>query len=105
MFERVMSAGAEGARQSGLIGMLGGLGGAALGEGYRFTKVAAAPLTGKTMKEANQQYQRDFDHVMAKSAATSNQGRNKATRALGGPVGFWSGGYDVITGKVGKGDK
>ncbi|KAI0292815.1 hypothetical protein BC826DRAFT_1105405 [Russula brevipes] len=33
MFERVMSAGAEGARQSGFAGMLGGLGGAALGKG------------------------------------------------------------------------
>jgi hypothetical protein len=57
LFERVMSAGAEGARQSGFAGMLGGLGGAALGEGHRIAKVVTAPLTGKTMKEANQEYQ------------------------------------------------
>jgi len=102
MFERVMSGGAEGARQSGLVGMLGGLGGAVLLEGYRIGKVATAPLTGRTTKEANQEYQREFDHVLAKSEATSDQGRNGTTRTLGGSVGYWSGAYDILTGEARK---
>jgi hypothetical protein len=66
-----MRAGAEGAKRGGLLGMFGGVGAAAVGEVYRVGKVAGAALTpGKSMGEANREYQRTFANTLEGLAQT-----------------------------------
>ena len=77
MFERIMRAGAEGARQSGALGMVAGLDRAILCEGYHLVKVIKVALTpGKTMEVANKQYRHTFECSMEKSASASDKGGN-----------------------------
>jgi len=51
------------------------------------------------MKEADREYQRAYDHVMAKWASVSNQGSNNMKR---GPMGYLSVVLDVVTDDIPK---
>jgi hypothetical protein len=63
-----MAAGEEGARWAGIIGMVAGVSGAVLGEGYRAAKIAkAAVLPGMKIKDAVEEYERSFNHVKEKA--------------------------------------
>ena len=65
MYERLMRAGAEGARRASLLGMVGGVSVGVLGEAYRGMKVFGAALTpGKKMREVNRKYQISFNDTM-----------------------------------------
>ena len=101
MFEKIWRAGAEGARQIGSLGIITGVGGELLGEVYHAAKLAAAAtgISGKTVEEAHEEYQRDFEHVMATTATAYD---NSGLRGLGGTGGFLLGTADVLTGNVPK---
>ena len=65
MFERLMRAGAEGARRGGLLGMVGGLAVGVLGEVHHGMKVVEAVFdSDKTVREASQEYRNNFDDLM-----------------------------------------
>jgi hypothetical protein len=97
-----MRAGGEGARGAGFLGRCAGFGGAAIGEGYLALKIGKAALSrGKTVKEAKQEFEREYEHVMAKAATMSEvQGGGKLTRLARGTAGYVSGAMDVFTSNV-----
>jgi hypothetical protein len=102
IWRRFMRAGGEGARGAGFLGRCAGFGGAAIGEGYLALKIGKAALSrGKTVKEAKQEFEREYEHVMAKAATMSEvQGGGKLTRLARGTAGYVSGAMDVFTSNV-----
>jgi hypothetical protein len=103
IFERFMIAGREGAKQSGLMGMLGGFGAAGLAEGYHVAKIAkAAVIPGRKVREAEKEYHREWNHVLTEAVSTADPGKNKVARTLGGGSGFFSGASDVLNNRVSK---
>jgi hypothetical protein len=98
-----MIAGREGAGQSGLLGMLGGLTAAGVAEGYHVAKITkAALIPGRKIREAEKEYHREWNHVLTEAVSTADPGKNKVARTLGGGAGFFSGASDVLNNRVGK---
>jgi hypothetical protein len=98
-----MIAGREGAKQCGLFGMVGGLTAATVAEGYHVAKIAKAVVVpGKKVREAENEYHREWNHVVTEVVSTGDPGKNKIARACGGAAGFFSGASDVLHNRVDK---